>query len=178
MEAHVGRAHMSAQADQVHVLGGRNLFDHPFLLHAAGREADGQAVDRRVEFERQLCHVVFAAGGQHALPELRHVFEAETLGKAQHHRQGRRLAEVGVELAEHVEHGLVAQVFERRVDQVEVAAFQHQLLGAATFSFLVEPQGLFVGISTVLKQFVEDGLLADFGDFGSGHGWVYLTFIV
>ena len=169
VQAHVGCAHVTAEADQVHVFRGRHLLDDALLLHAAGCQPDGQAVDGRIEFERQLTDTVFAASGQHSFPKLGHVFVAEAFGESQHHRQRHGLAQAGVQFSEHIEHGLVAQVFQRRVDQVEIAALQHELLSTATLSFLPEQDGLFVRISALLKELFKDGLLADFSYLGSCH---------
>ena len=75
----------------------------------------------------------------------------------------------GVEFAQDAEDGLVAQVFERCVNQVEVAAFQQQFVGAADGTSAAGGEGEGVGIAASFEEVFEYGLFAELCYFRSGH---------
>ena len=128
LQAHVGGAQIARDADEIGLFGAVAVNDIFFPCGAYGGDADGQTRHAGGCVAAHDVHAVFLAGQTHAFIECVDVFHLKTFADGQRHRQLSRRGVHGVEVAEIHGDGLVAQVLERGVDEVEVDAL-HQHVG-------------------------------------------------
>ena len=151
LQAHVGRTEVTADADEVGVLGSVAVDDVLLGRIADAGEAQGHTGERRGGVAAYEVDAVALAGQLNAGVEGFGVFNAEALAQGQADEELARGGVHGIEVGKVDHGGLVAQVLERSVDEVEVDAL-HEHVGA--------DQHLFVGVvhhGTVVAYAVDGG---------------------
>ena len=128
-ESEIGGAEVSAHTNQVGVLCAVAAADVVGLCGAQCGEAEGEARERGAGVAPREIDFVLLARQTDAGVEFVDVFDGKALGERHAGEQLARGGVHGVEIGEVDHRGLVAQVAQGRVDEVEVDAFHEQVGG-------------------------------------------------
>ena len=127
LQAHVCRTQVTADANQVVELGAVAIDDILLLRHAQTGDRDGQAGHRRAGVAAHDVHVVTLARQADTAEQRLDVLHRETLADAERNSYLSRRTIHRVDVREIDHGGLVAQVLQRHIFQIEMNALQQHI---------------------------------------------------
>ena len=176
LQAEVGGAHVAGDADEVAHAGAAAVGELVLFALPDGRHADDQAAGGGGRVAAHKVDIVDPAGGADAVVDLVQRFHGETVGQGDGDGDLFRLRVHGVDVRQVDDDGLVAQVLQRRIHQVEMDALDQHIGGDDGEVLAVVDHG---GVIThaldgrrvaqgeVLRQVVDQAELAELVDVGA-----------
>lgn len=189
LQSGVGRAEVSAHADEVGGACAAAVDDAVGRGFAQAGDADGQPREGRGRVAAHDVHGVALAAEAHAGVERFDVFQGEAFAQGQRYGHLPWRAVHGADVREVDGHGLVAEVLEWRIGEVEMDAFHEHVGGHEQLrrAVVVEHGGVVahgfarrgVAVFEILREFVDKSELPEGGDLRAlgflhgerGKGW-------